>query len=348
MSVVTPVLDTMLPQVLGRAGDLVRLGRRSDFGLLTALRPIDEDMSPLVRDGRGERPGLPVPEPGTVARARPHAAGAAERAAPESLRGTTAALAAAAADALPSTELHLSRGAQALLQALGEKLGAEPSRPVTAERPLADSLFALQPARLAGTLARQVRDSGLFYESYLAAWVRDQLPRSALDGQPQARLAPFEAMQSERAPERADAPQPQTAGAEAAQQRVAHVVRQQVELLASGLFQWQGEAWPGVPMRWSIGREYEGEPDAHDDPGGGEPEETPAAVGTALSLHLPGIGAFEARLRLVGERISVTAWAEPGIGHTLLAADLRTLQRRLGDAGFLDPGVRLVNARESS
>jgi hypothetical protein len=37
------------------------------------------------------------------------------------------------------------------------------------------------------------------------------------------------------------------------------VVRQQLEMLASQQFRWEGEAWPGTPMRWEIARRREGD-----------------------------------------------------------------------------------------
>lgn len=355
MSTVTPILDTLLPQVLGRAGDLVRLGRRDSHALLSMLRADDNVLS--ARDNASARAGgQPLPRTATRQPAVREAIARDAGAATPAQRGAPPTGAQpVAADA--SAELHFSRAGRALLQLL-RQAGSAPhdadTRPGGASgRVLAANLLALTPARLAVTLQNQVTQSGLFYESHLAEWVRGERPQAALQAEPQARLAAQggNAAASAGAGTATAADGPAPAAAQAAQTQaptdvqMAGIVRQQVELLATGVFQWHGQAWADVPMRWSIEREQPDpeppEPADRDD-GGAEQERRHGPVSTSLALDLPGLGVFEARLRLDGDHVSVAAWVAPGVGRSLLAADVQTLRRRLRQAGFVDPVVQLL------
>jgi len=72
------------------------------------------------------------------------------------------------------------------------------------------------------------------------------------------------------------------------------IVRQQLEVLAHQVFAWQGEAWPGAPMRWEIGR---------DDPA--QEREGPATWSTRLTVNLPRLGMVEARIGLAGTELAM-------------------------------------------
>lgn len=328
MGTITPILDTLLPQVLGRAGDVARVGARAAQAPLSGLRPVSGEMSPLAQRGTPAYPG------------RESSGGAVRAATGAGVRGTAADAASAREFARAitiepgsggrSAELHLSRAGGALARLLVDLGPGREASAVTAAQPL--SAGVPRPATLAGLLAQQVTQSGLFYESHLAAWVRGQLPRARLTDEPQVRLAHARSPADRGAGQSSQGGGLSTAATGPIDPKLAPLVRQQIELLASGVFQWQGEAWPDAPMRWTVER-YEGEAT------GADPS---TSVTTSLSLHLPGIGAFEAKLRLTGDRVSVAAWAEPGAGRALIAADLETLRRRLQDAGLAASSVRLV------
>ncbi|AWN15998.1 flagellar hook-length control protein FliK [Salinisphaera sp. LB1] len=336
MGTITPILDTLLPQVSGRAGDVARIGARAAHGPLSALRPVSGDMSPLAPRGAIAYPGRDSSAASVRGASAPRARSHAPDAEKPSARDIARAIA-SGGGRQPSAQLHLSRGGGALARLLGEvTIGHEPL-PVTRAQPLAAG--APRPSDLAALLAQQVTSSGLFYESHLAAWVRGRFPRARLEAESQARPGAGSSQQSTTAqadPQGAPAPESPQANANAASidPRLATLVRQQIELLAGGVFQWQGEAWAGAPMRWSIEPESDG-------PAAGEPEGS-LPVTTALSLDLPGLGAVEARLQVAGDHISVAAWAEDGAGRRLMAADMARLRRRLRQAGFGAPSVRLV------
>ena len=336
MGTITPILDTLLPQVLGRAGDVARIGERAAHGPLSALRPVSGEMSPLARPGVPARP-RPESSAGSVRGAaatgtRSHPADAG----PSGARDASQAMAPGAGRA--SAQLHLSRGGNALARLLGDvglKADSPAAPAVTRAQPLA--VGAPRAPALAPMLAQQVTGSGLFYESHLAAWVRGQFPLARLIDESKTRLGPDSGSGSGAtaggSQASSDAGASQSAATASIDPRLATLVRQQIELLAGGVFQWQGEAWAGVPMRWSIESEREGE---------SAEVEAVAPATTELSLDLPGIGAFEARLRVAGDHVTVTAWAQNGPGRDLVAADLGTLRRRLRDAGFGESSVRLV------
>lgn len=97
------------------------------------------------------------------------------------------------------------------------------------------------------------------------------------------------------------------------------LVHQQLDLLATSVFRWSGEAWPGVPMQWSIEQESD-EREAH---AGGE--ETARSWSTTVSMHLPRLGVVDVRLSLVGR----------GVHARLNAADADTVARLQSDGGAL-------------
>ncbi|SEA42503.1 flagellar hook-length control protein FliK [Variovorax sp. YR216] len=97
------------------------------------------------------------------------------------------------------------------------------------------------------------------------------------------------------------------------------LVHQQLDLLATSVFRWSGEAWPGVPMQWSIEQETD-EREAH---AGGEEAVRPWS--TTVSMHLPRLGVVDVRLSLVGA----------GVHARLNAADATTVARLQADGGAL-------------
>ena len=100
------------------------------------------------------------------------------------------------------------------------------------------------------------------------------------------------------------------------------VVHQQLDLLASAAFRWSGQAWPEVPMAWTI----EEEP-AESGTREGEPIEDEGARrwSTTVSLVLPRLGEVDLRLSLSG----------PTVQAQLQAREHATVARLRGDAGRL-------------
>ena len=93
------------------------------------------------------------------------------------------------------------------------------------------------------------------------------------------------------------------------------IVQQQLDALATQVYAWQGQAWPGQDMRWEI--EEDGRPN-------GDEDAAANAWTTRLRLVLPQLGDVEARIRLNGDQLLVG-----------IAVDNDASGERLGEAGDL-------------
>ncbi|WP_341887403.1 flagellar hook-length control protein FliK [Variovorax sp. YR752] len=115
---------------------------------------------------------------------------------------------------------------------------------------------------------------------------------------------------------------PAPRGAEVIHPQAVTVVHQQLDLLASAAFRWNGQAWPDVPMAWAI-EEEQAQSGARE----GEPsdEEGTRRWSTTVSLVLPRLGEVDLRLSLSG----------PTVQAHLHAREDSTVARLRGDAGRL-------------
>jgi hypothetical protein len=107
------------------------------------------------------------------------------------------------------------------------------------------------------------------------------------------------------------------------------LVRQQLDLLATGQFRWSGEAWPGARLDWTI--EQDG--DEWDRSGGGMESEDDQPWRTRLTLSLPTLGTVDAELTLTGMRLTARVQASPG-GAARLAMQGESFRQRLAAAGI--------------
>ncbi|PZR46531.1 flagellar hook-length control protein FliK [Paraburkholderia fungorum] len=107
------------------------------------------------------------------------------------------------------------------------------------------------------------------------------------------------------------------------------LVRQQLDLLATGQFRWTGEAWPGAKLDWTI--EQEG--DEWDRSGGGTASEDDQPWRTRLTLSLPTLGTVDADLTLTGSRLVARVQASP-VGAARLSVQGEDFRQRLAAAGI--------------
>lgn len=107
------------------------------------------------------------------------------------------------------------------------------------------------------------------------------------------------------------------------------IVRQQLDLLATGQFRWTGEAWPGAKLDWTI--EQDG--DEWERSGGGAASEDDQPWRTRLTLSLPTLGTVDAELTLVGTKLFARVQANPG-GAARLAQEGESFRQRLVAAGI--------------
>ncbi|MFM0741647.1 flagellar hook-length control protein FliK [Paraburkholderia xenovorans] len=107
------------------------------------------------------------------------------------------------------------------------------------------------------------------------------------------------------------------------------LVRQQLDMLATGQFRWTGEAWPGAKLDWTV--EQDG--DEWDRGGGGAASEDDQPWHTRLTLSLPTLGTVDAELTLTGTRLVARVQASPG-GAARLAMEGESFRQRLAAAGI--------------
>lgn len=170
MSGITPILDTLLHQVLGRRVDTPVTKDQpapvSPSASSDAIQPARSD-SRLHQQSQG-RLGETSSEP-LRANARPVV--------------TTASVQVGQ----PSTQTHLSRAATEI----AEVLSKFPPQTESTIKPSAPLLRATPASAesVANALSRSIAESGAFYESHLMRWVAGSYPRAALWREPQAWLA---------------------------------------------------------------------------------------------------------------------------------------------------------------
>lgn len=175
-----------------------------------------------------------------------------------------------------------------------------------------------QPARASHVLPQRLRqvmrESGLFYESHQAKWVKGETTLEMLQREPQARLAKLD-LPPANPPELKGLPE-----------ETARLAGRQLMMLEGQPFVWQGQAWPGQPMEWRV---EERQPDPQGDP------DAPAWR-TRLRLVLPRLGTIEADLGLgpAGLQVRLTAVDEATLQE--VRAALPELTRRL-EAARLNP-----------
>lgn len=171
MSGITPILDTLLHQVLGK---------RVDIPVLKDLNPpvgpaVHPEGPRAVRaDARLDSRQPAVLEPPPMSR-QPSSASARDLP-PGAEAGATSA----------STRLS------PVAQIIAGLLARFPSPPsvIQPPAPLLPAQDAAPASLVASRLQASIRDSGLFYESHLANWYRGATPRQQLEREPQMRMPP--------------------------------------------------------------------------------------------------------------------------------------------------------------
>jgi hypothetical protein len=271
---------------------------------LLALHP-----RPTFQVGTPGQPALAYVEAGP-----PLAEGADPHAAPLALREGAAA--AAARTALSARLPFGAAGAGADLSPAGRALGGvlaaalkneHPASAVAGSAPVLGAPGA-DPAALAGALARTVATSGLFYESHVAEWAGGARSLAELGAEPQQAAA-----SAGRPPDPTD---PATAG----------FINLQLVAHEQDHIAWQGQLWPGQPLRLEIDK---------DAPEGGAAADggADAAWQSRLRLRFPQLGELDATLALAGNRLQLRVAAGSNGARDLLRAHQGQLVDAMAAAG---------------
>ena len=199
-----------------------------------------------------------------------------------------------------------------------------------------------QPASqgLAGRLREALSRSGIFYESHVAEWAAGKASMQNLLQEPQGKLfipvktggdpaALTEMRKTDGNPGAlvsagATSSSPDTSGTrEIVDQQTLHLIRQQLSLLHNAHFVWQGEAWPGQQMEWSVEeREAEAESEQNRD------------WSTTLSLDLPRLGRISADLHLQGKQLQIKIETDSSSSTATLREQAQKLHDGLAATGL--------------
>jgi flagellar hook-length control protein FliK len=379
MSGITPLLDTMLPQVLGK---------RVDTPLSRALnQPVQPTSDagaprPVFSDSRlnTTQKSLELALAGAVSRFQPASQG---------IRG--------APTQVPylSVDTNLSPTARTIATILSNTHSR--SSVIHQPQPLLSNAPNLSPLLLSGKLQASIRDSGLFYESHLANWYRGSLPRQQLDKEPQMRFfqglgltdageegegtpskttqvtsqadhkpgvlrmlsqmsgltrsAPVSAPTSTELFEfqQVDGGEASLKGAGGGLGRASGgienlqgIVSHQLELLSTPLLHWEGEVWSGVFMAFLI-QIPEMLMGRHGGGGHGEAAESENANddtwSSELALDLNNLGLLKMKITLKEE--TLTLWLQAPTDEVLfeLEGKRESLLARLEACGFENVGL---------
>lgn len=187
--------------------------------------------------------------------------------------------------------------------------------------------------QLAGALREALANSGLFYESHQAEWVRGERSTAQLLVEPQnllldkQRAATGETQLSDALNAALNASQHGKAAAEAgspAARELMALVQQQLHTLETHQLTWAGEVWPGQKMQWEI----QGEPEHQG------PSAESRQWSTEMELALPRLGDVHARLVFAQGEVKIRLQTADADSGDLLNRNLPELHRAMSDAGI--------------
>ncbi|AOX99309.1 flagellar hook-length control protein FliK [Jeongeupia sp. USM3] len=225
-------------------------------------------------------------------------------------------------DATPRPATTLSSAARVLAELLrpgeGKPAGVDPV-PLMARGAAPDAM------QLAARLTQVVNDSGIFYESHQADWARGERPLQALMREPQNNL-----------PE-AREPVSRDAGAAGgtgdgrlndAKAVLGQLVQRQLDTLDQNGIIWQGQAWQGQPLRWTLNVE------AADEHAAATDDAQLKRWQTRLDLDLPRLGSVSVVAELQGGRFNIRFIAPSDETRAALQGGQPALAARFAAAGL--------------
>ena len=257
----------------------------------------------------------------------------------------TFALESAAASASePAADVEISASARKLDNVIRTVSGDSPRSAGTIEEPVPLLAAAAGDAKeIASALQKSVSGSGMFYESHVRKWAEGEWPLNRLLHEPQARAAADGSRSSidarsahvandataseyvdERAPSAVVGDRATIASATFPQ------IRNQLEFLDTGHLVWQGQLWPGQPMRMEIDQP----------PESATPEEQPQWT-SRLHVEMPSLGGVSAELVLTGATLRINLRADTPLGRDTLVRNRSTLQESMRNAGLDLHGVQI-------
>ena len=208
----------------------------------------------------------------------------------------------------------------------------------TSDRPVwPASGLPIDSKQLASALRDALANSGLFYESHQAEWVRGERSTAQLLIEPQNQL-----LGKQVAPQAADKQAVELAVALQGKElpiakELITLVQQQLHTLETHQLTWTGQVWPEQQMQWEIQ---------------GEPEHQAASAetrqwSTELELALPRLGDVHARLIFSQGEVRLNLQAADANATSLFNRYLPQLHQAMSDAG-IQLTSKVVEKNESS
>ncbi len=170
-------------------------------------------------------------------------------------------------------------------------------------------------AQLAQRLSDTIAQSGLFYESHVAEWVRGERTLPELLQEPQMQRLAQTAETAARA-----------AGPDLS---AAQMVNQQLNSHEQGRVQWNGQAWPGQHMQWEIRREQR---DGEAGQGGADGPPEPVWR-SGVRFRFAMLGEVSATVTLVGDQVHLQMQTDTHDAATTLRAYAGQLEQAMEAAG---------------
>ncbi|NUT59674.1 flagellar hook-length control protein FliK [Herbaspirillum sp. C9C3] len=151
------------------------------------------------------------------------------------------------------------------------------------------------PEQMAAALKDAIANSGVFYESHVAAWAAGQRPAADLMKEPQAQVAARQGGDINL-----------LSDSDPSQNQLGQIINLQLNALEQQRVVWHGEVWPGQKMEWEINQE-QGQNSREQ--AGAEDENTPTWH-SVVRFNFAHLGSVSASIRLIGQQIHVQLKAD--------------------------------------
>jgi hypothetical protein len=198
---------------------------------------------------------------------------------------------------------------------------------------------------LAAKLREALTFSGLYYESHLAQWALGERTLKELFREPQGKLS-ARAKTADGVKSARNSPRPEAADTSGSKDKsvtdststevgrdeesfskiaseTLPIIREQMQALHTGRFDWQGEVWPDQHMEWSVG---EREPETEKERG--------KEWETTLRLEMPVLGTVEASLKLGAEGLRLHIVTDSSSTAAAMMSGRDSLMEAMSTAGL--------------
>lgn len=210
-----------------------------------------------------------------------------------------------------------------LTQQQGTAVAIHGSKPVLTSTPA-----AVSTPEIAKALENTIEHSGLFYESHLGELTQNERSLAELMQEPQAQQPPTSASLPSTA---SSAPASATPQAETLNATLSQLVAQQLNTLEQNRIVWQGEIWPGQPMRWEV---KEDTSQQHSSPQAGADNESQQRIWRSdVQFELPHLGSLKASIFYKNGQVQVQINTDDERAATALRGHGAQLAEALNDVG---------------